>query len=381
MSIAHAVPLKDKIFTEEHLELSKKYICPDVYPGLYQTSELPKGVRYVGRVLKQIKDITIELDDEFERTFMTQGEFIRANGRGINADDVQSSMKSQGFKLNHIPISIALCHNKQEHIVDGRSRLHQLVNSGFTNVIVDVYECDNWDAFSKMTQINNNVADPYSPHTKSDIISNCNHAVTMGWIKQTYQDIKDRVMEIAPNSFKPATINKIVLNVLNGTGHTSKVLAFSEATAKQWLNNNGYHDGNGIYYKVVSTQFYSKAITVAAKYLQRDLMGCNVKELRIVLHTDTLDGADPEKSWKDKTDTFRVNWDRSLTEIRDTFFSDGKLSKPVKLFGVIPAVQAMQEIYPMDRLVMFHVGDLKDKTFAEIDSNNNLANFFDVITD
>jgi hypothetical protein len=41
----------------------------------------------------------------------------------------------------------------------------------------------------------------------------------------------------------------------------------------------------------------------------------------------------------------------------------------------------MQEIYPMDRLVMFHVGDLKDKTFAEIDSNNNLANFFDVITD
>jgi hypothetical protein len=376
MAICHAVPLSAKCFTEEHRQLSLKYICPDVYPGLYNKSELPKGIEWVDRRLMDISDIVVDFDDKFERSFQTQEEFIRSNGRGANADYVHASIEEQGFKLSHIPISVAYCPNKLVMLEDGRTRMEKLIKAGFTNVIVDYYVCDSWDAFSKMAQLQNSVGDPYSPHTKADIIVNCNHAIKMGWIKREYFDILDRVFEIAPASFKPQTINKIILNVLQGDGHTFKVLSFTEATAKQWLKDYGYHDnekGNGIYYKAISSQFYSKAITIAAKYLQRELAGCDVKELRIVLHTDTLDGADPEKSYKGKVDTFRVNWDRSLSEIKDTFFVESKFAKIVRLFGSIPAVNALQEVYPMDKLIMFHVGELKTKTFSEIDSTNSLS--------
>jgi hypothetical protein len=376
MAICHAVPLSAKCFTEEHRQLSLKYICPDVYPGLYNKSELPKGIEWVDRRLMDISDIVVDFDDKFERSFQTQEEFIRSNGRGANADYVHASIEEQGFKLSHIPISVAYCPNKLVMLEDGRTRMEKLIKAGFTNVIVDYYVCDSWDAFSKMAQLQNSVGDPYSPHTKADIIVNCNHAIKMGWIKREWDDIINRVFEIAPASFKPQTINKIILNVLQGDGHTFKVLSFTEATAKQWLKDYGYHDnekGNGIYYKAISSQFYSKAITIAAKYLQRELAGCDVKELRIVLHTDTLDGADPEKSYKGKVDTFRVNWDRSLSEIKDTFFETSKFAKIVRLFGSIPAVNALQEVYPMDKLIMFHVGELKTKTFSEIDSTNSLS--------
>jgi len=380
MAISHAVPLSAKCFTQEHLDLSLKYICPDVYPGLYKESELPEGMKWIKRVIMKISDIVIDFDDKFERSFQTQEEFIRSNGRGANADYVHASIEEQGFKLSHVPVSVAYCPNKLVMLQDGRTRLEKLIKSGFDNVIVDYYECNNWNAFSKMAQLQNSVVDPYSPHTKADIIVNCNHAIKMGWIKREYNDILARVLEIAPSSFKPQTVNKIVSNVVEGNGHTFKVLSFTETSAKQWLKDYGYHDnekGNGIYYKAISSQFYSKAITIAAKYLQRELAGCDVKELRIVLHTDTLDGADPEKSYKGKVDTFRVNWDRSLSEIKDTFFVESKFAKIVRLFGSIPAVTALREVYPMDKLIMFHVGQLKNKTFLEIDSTNSLSQFLD----
>jgi hypothetical protein len=380
MAISHAVPLSAKSFTQEHLDLSLKYISPDVYPGLYKQTDLPKGMKWIKRTIMKISDIVIDFDDKFERSFQTQEEFIRSNGRGANADYVHASIEEQGFKLCKIPISVAYCLNKSVMLQDGRTRLEKLIKSGFTNVIVDYYECESWDAFSKMAQLHNSVSDPYSPHTKADIIVNCNHAIKMGWIKREYDSILARVKEIAPGSFKPQTVNKIVLNVMEGDGHTFKVLSFTEATARDWLKDYGYHDnekGNGIYYKAISSQFYSKAITLAAKYLQRELAGCYVKELRIVLHTDTLDGANPEKSYKGKVDTFRVNWDRSLSEIESTFFTEAKISRTVRLFGSIPAVTALQEVYPMDKLIMFHVGKLKHATFSEIDTQDNLSQFLE----
>jgi hypothetical protein len=63
MAISHAVPLSAKCFTQEHLDLSLKYICPDVYPGLYAKSDLPKNIEFVKRKIMNISDIVI--DDVF----------------------------------------------------------------------------------------------------------------------------------------------------------------------------------------------------------------------------------------------------------------------------------------------------------------------------
>jgi hypothetical protein len=379
MAISHAVPLSAKCFTQEHLDLSLKYICPDVYPGLYAKSDLPKNIEFVKRKIMNISDIVIDDVNDNANKFAShnQGAFIRKFGRGQFADDVHASIEEQGFKLCKVPISVAYCPNKLVKILDGRTRLEKLIKSSFTNVIVDYYKCDDYDSFSKMAQLHNSVSDPYSPHTKADIIVNCNDAINEGWTKREYDSILARVKEIAPNSFSKQVVNKIILNVLEGAGHTSGVHSFTDAKAIDWLKRNGYHDnekGNGIYYKAIGCGSAVPAgITGVAKYLQRDLVGCNVKELRVVLHTDTLDGSCPEESFKGKIDRFRTGWDRSLDEIKNTFFPGSKILKVARLYGAVPAVVDLAEVYPMDKLIAFHVGKLKDKLFSEIDAENNLS--------
>ena len=235
MAISHAVPLSAKCFTQEHLDLSLKYISPDVYPGLYAKSDLPKNIEFVKRKIMNISDIVIDDVDDDANKFLTQGAFIRAYGRGQFADDVHASIEEQGFKLCKVPISVAYCLDKLVKLLDGRTRLEKLIKSGFTNVIVDYYKCDDNDSFSKMAQLHNSVSDPYSPHTKADIVVNCNHAIEKGWIDRKYDSILARVKEIAPNSFSKQVINKIILNVLDGDGHTSRVHSFTEAKATDWL--------------------------------------------------------------------------------------------------------------------------------------------------
>jgi hypothetical protein len=168
--------------------------------------------------------------------FLTQDP--REFGRGEKADEVFASVQAHGYKLDKIPMSVCQCPDGKDYIMNGRTRLEKLISAGFTNIIADYYTTDNLDAFNKMTQITNVREDPYSPHTKGDIIKHCNHAIKMGYLKREYQDIVARILEIAPTSFKPATINKMALVVQQGDGRTNSVLSFTEVTAKKWLKQN-----------------------------------------------------------------------------------------------------------------------------------------------
>ena len=383
--IVHSVPLSAKKFTEEDLEVSIKYINPEVYPGLYSTNVLPAGVRPGNPVrrLMNIADIQLNIPDNFDDLpeqevidGILQGGGARVNGRGLNADDVCAAIESHGYKLSHIPPSVARGPDGKDTLVNGRTRLLKMRDAGFRNLIVDYYEIDNWDAFGKMIVMTNGVEDPYSPHTKGDIIYHCNHAIKKGRLKRDPSDILVRVKELAPSSFKPATINKIVNAVMNGDSYTSTCRAFTEKTASKWLRDHGYHDnekGNGIYYKVISTEFFKKAHAMSAIYMDDDLKLFDVKELRIVLHTGTLDAADPEVSWMGKIDSFRYRWNSILDSIGKHFFVNAKSNSTIRLFGAIPAVYSLSETYNMDYLVMFHVGALKDHTLYEIASEETLS--------
>lgn len=386
--IVHSVPLSAKRFTENDLEISLKYINPEVYPGLYFKDVLPAGVTYECRKLMNIADIRLDIPDNFDdlpeqeiEDNMLQGGGARVAGIGANAKEVGASIDAHGFKLSHIPISVAKGPNGHDTLVNGRTRLFKLKASGFTNVIVDYYHADNWDSFLKLTVMTNGVEDPYSPHTKGDIIYHCNHAIKQGRLKRETNEVLARVQELAPSSFKPATINKIVLAVINGDSYTSTCRGFTEATAIKWLKDHGYHDnekGNGIYYKILSTEFAKKAHTMAAMYMQDDLKGLDVKELRIVLHTGTLDAADPEVSWSNKIDNFRHRWETYSEAIEKHFFDRPKVKNIIRLYGAIPAVYSLSEKYNMDYLVMFHVGKLKDHTLSEIHGEENFEDAINI---
>lgn len=385
MALVHSVPLSAKKFTQEHLDISKQYINPEVYPGLYDNAQLRKGFRYVGRKIMNIEDIIMDIEKAFEgidikslgnNHFIVQSVAIRANSKGENADDVNSSINSAGFELCHIPISVANCPNGLDMILDGRTRLYYLLSLGFTNVIVDYYECDSWDTYFLEALKRNPPSKPRSPMKREDIIANCNVAVEKGWLKKERDDIIKRVMEITNGLIKNNTLEKIVHSVMYGTGHTAAVLSLTEDSATKWLRTNGYFDNekdNGIYYHVVSASAWTKAIKSAADALDElTEMGKKVKELRVVIHTGTLEGADPAKSWKGKIDTFRRNWQSDLKNIESGFFTEYTRRPTIKLYGAIPVVSMLSAEYPMDRLVMFHVGKLKNSSFIQIDVDESL---------
>ena len=386
MNIVHSVPISAKKFTQTDLELVNLYVNPSVYPGLYSNSQLRNGFKYIGRRIMDIDDINLDVADIFteldlkgygNNNFVTQSAAIRQNGKGVNADKVEASITADGYELCHIPISVANCPNKQDMILDGRTRLSQLKILGFTNVIVDYYTCDNWDSYFLEGIKRNPIEKPRSPMKKEDIITNCNVAIKNGWMKREVADIDVRLKEIAGNTINYYTKQKIIHNVMYGVGHTSSVLSLDETTATNWLKRNGYIDNekdNGIYYKVVSASAWSKAITSAADKLIDELEanGKKVKELRIVLHTGTLDGANPSASWQGKIDSFRSGWKSDLHNIEKAFFTDSSRRAVVKLYGAIPAVAELSSLYPMDRLVMFHVGKLKTMSFSEIAAEEQL---------
>jgi hypothetical protein len=386
MAFVHSVPISAKKFTQKDLEVSKKYVNPEVYPGLYDNAKLRKGLRYIDRRIMNIEDINVDvaaiftgldLKDYANNHFVTQAAAIRLNGRGENSDAVIADINTNGYELSHWPISVTLCPNDEDMILDGRTRLEALKLAGFTNVIVDYYTCETWDVYFIEAIKRNPPQKPRSPMKKEDIIASCNVAIERGWMKKDPDEISERVREITGNTISYNTLQKIIHNVMYGSSYTSAVLSLDEDKAAAWLKRNGYIDndkGNGIYYKVVSASAWTKAVAATADRLVDELEGNGkkVKELRVILHTGTLDGADPVKSWQGKIDSFRTGWKENINNIEKAFFSESTRRATIKLYGVIPAVSALSNLYPMDKLVMFHVGKLKDKSFAQINLEEEL---------
>lgn len=381
-TFVHAVPLSKKHFDSKDVELSKLYINPLVYPGLY--SNLPDGITFDDRKLVDV-DIILdstalfeELDNKFGSNNYqhTQSAAFRAAGRGEKADDVDSSLIDFGFELSHIPISLVRTKDGKYYILDGRTRLAFLISKGFKNIIADVYDLESWAGYFKLGLSRNRPDRARSPMTKSDIISNCLYNVRQGWLNQNDTSaIRQYVIEVTDGNIKKNTLDKIIQAVMKGKGHTSQVISFDETKATKWLNTYGYisnENGNGIYYKAVPASAWSKALSsVCAEVLEIEETGLPFREMRVVIHTGTLDSSDPAQSWMDRIDSFRTGWNKDVSNIENAHFINTKKRSVVKVFGAIPAVVDLKEKYVMDKLVMFHVGPLKNKSFFEISSDDS----------
>lgn len=379
--LVHSVPMSVKKFTKKDIDISKKYINPEVYPGLYGPSELPKNLKFISRQLIDIDDFLIDDEGAMDKSVPTHArhgktnitnQTARANSRGEYANHVHHSLRTFGYKLDNIPMSIAVWVDGSKYMINGRTRLEELRRQDFKNIIADVYECTSWEAYHDAKQLFNVRSDPYSPHTMEDIVTTCQLAISKGWIKSTYDDILKKVNEVAPGCFLDSEVNKIVFRAMNSKSLQST--AYTTKGAAEDLRKFGYidnHQNNGIYYFVYSAEGSVKMIPTAAKYLSEILHDKKVKELRIVIHTGTLQGADPEASWKSKIDNCRNAWRHYLQYIKDSYFGT-EIKDVIKLYGAMPAVASLADKYPMDKLVMFHVGQLRTKTFSEIDLEENM---------
>jgi hypothetical protein len=382
MNEVHAVPLSAKKFTQKDLELTLKYVNPEVYPGYYDNSVLPKDYQYVDRrivKLSEIRDL-IEIFNDIDKKEMigiSQPSLIRMLGRGQNTDEVIAHLRKMGYELSHVPPAAVQGPDGNLYWVDGRSRKEGLELSNFENIIVDYYVGTSWAEIFKQAIARNKPSTPRSEMTHGDILNHCKGFIELGWLQRDYQTIRSHIIDITNNSLKKDTLERLCSKALVGKGYTDSVIHFDEKRAEKWLKTNGYHDNennNGIYYKVVAASAWSKGITSTANLLIDNLLneGKRVKEVRVVLHTGTLEGADPSKSWRSKIDNFRNGWNNELKNVENAFFKDSKRKGVIKLYGAIPAVKDLSQYYPMDKLVMFHVGQLKDNLFSDIDLENSL---------
>lgn len=373
MQLSYSVPLSAKEFTEVDRLKSLQYYNKETWPGLY--TNLPKGMRYVDRFIVKIEDIVLDVSTDgdakkiYNNFFMKQSGAIRMYGVGENANEVYTSLKEHGFELSNQPISVAGIHGFNM-ILDGRTRLWGLKNAGFENVIIDLYEIDEWEIYFREGLRRNSRPRPSSPMTKADVVNNCNNAIENGWLKREWDDIMAYVNDVTDKSFATNVCRKIAHNVMYGIGYSASVLTINKEVAKVWLKQNGYQDNvnnNGIYYEAFASSAYSKAVAGAAGRLaELEEEGKTVKELRIVIHTGTLEGSNPIISWEDAVDSFRRGWTDDLNHIGKYFFGADDLGSRIKLYGAIPAVVQLSQLYPMDKLVMFHVGPLKNKLFSKI---------------
>jgi len=387
--LIHSVPLSKKEFKPEHLKLSEQYYSTKVYPEFYDNKYLKsRGLHFVDRRIMKIEDIDIMVNEnvfdnqdikDFARNFfITQHCAIRANGRGKNADKLCEEINARGYELNWQPISVAKCPDGKVYRLDGRTRLEELTKSDFKNVIVDYYVCSTWQAYFTESIKRNPPEAVRSPLTKEDLITHCNFFIHMGWLKNDGAVLDEYIRELTDNRIKYNTLQKIISSVIWGESFTSSVLSLDDDKAKAWLKRFGYIDNendNGIYYKCVSASAWTKAIGNSATYLKelKDA-GKKVKKLRLIIHTGTLEGANPVDSWKGKVDSFRSGYTTVRDAIENAFYTSTTSRNVIELYGVIPAVGALSSEFPMDRLVMFHVGKLAKGNFynEEDDSKSKL---------
>lgn len=390
----HVVKMLEKKFSDEHLKLTKKYVSPSVWPQHYNNKVLNKsfpGLVYIDRRITNINDIVYDVDDamldEFDsilRTFILRNRHmiqrVRSNGRGINHADVFTSVQSMGFELCHIPMSTCLLPNGKVWLMNGRTRLEVLIKNGFTNIIVDHYECDNYLSFDKFALWSNPPEKARSPQTMNDVITLANAEIKLGRLK--YEDVETFVHQVTGGSYTSNVRGKIIDSIMAGDNSSS--FSYNELNAANFMQDNGYHDNinnNGIYYFVVSEKSSASAVPATGRYLKKLIDdGCDVKELRVVINPGTLYGASAESSWKKRIDKFRDIFQQTLDIIKESYFDSYQMRGVIKLHAALPSVISLSQEYPLDKLVVFE-GKLKYKSFSEIDMENGLEKLLDTPTD
>lgn len=393
MSVSHTVSLSEKTFTQKHLELSKIYVNPKVWPGLYNNKQIKefKTLKFVDRRIMAIKDITYDIpEDQLHQYPATMREFViknkqmiqtaRANGRGAKAPDVWTSMRKFGYELSHIPMCVVQMMDGKNHFCDGRTRLEELLEQGFTHIITDFYTCSDWHTFTSFALFRNPTERPRSPQTLNDAITNGVQEIKSGRLKDNEEDVSAYVKRVTGDGYDDSNFGKIVKGILAGKSGQSSSL--NDKQAEEWLITNGYINNiknNGIYYLVVSYASLASSILAASKELERLITsGENVKKLRIVINPGTLKGADPEDSWKKMVDSFRKVYSESIELLRNSYFLNAKDMGIIELYGVIPNVHSLAQTYPLNKIVEFSVVFKKHKNFVDLDTQNGLTELLGV---
>lgn len=334
-------------FTNKHLETSKRLICKDAHPKIYG-SLAPKGIVFLNEELVDVSNI--DSDNEF----FSQGARVNVNPAYFS---IRSDVEQNGYSLAQLPIMLMKLKSGKYVVLEGRTRFNILINMGCTNIIAHVFDETTPANALRFATMMNSENKPYGEATVMDIEKTILRLVEYGEIsnEQSMESFVDQVLyeiNIISTKLNATQVSTICHKAREIKEGVQQIISFPEGRgAKEWLDKHGYTDNREVVYFPIASYIdktFSRIIKAEEYY------GPDVKEIRLIVHTGTPDGRNPENHWIKKGVDFKKRFDMFERQISKYRFGNAKPTEGrTVLYGAIPQVKSLSKKYPMNSLHIY----------------------------
>ena len=398
MSNQFIVPSGTK-FKDIHLELNEK--LKEIFPERYGDGTLVKGAKYIETInadWDMFKMDNYYTDDKGLKEDVTNSvQKVRA-AKNKKIAEVKEDIKKNGYDLREP--RPAFYRDKQGRLMpaDGRGKWGSMKELGYKNIQVDIFEVANQSVARHLGNRLNWKTKPKADIEADDIEKqlvddiNENILILSGKEHKDFALLVDEAQASGGDSFKESTYNKIARRVLSkvNKGAYETRISYDDKTAKLWMEKykyvddyrpDGHKQGNGIFYYVCSANTLSKSYKDAV--YKADFLATHIphfKQLRVVLHPGEISSSDVAESFRLIIDNGRTEWENYTKKLKTRVTGeDLKIvnKKQLVLYGCLPASGAMQEDYPLNKMILFDKGPLANgKTFTDLYNDETLSKQF-----
>ena len=357
MSVENTSPIVNLLeideFTEEHLEIVENLMdWKKIWPELFGDG-LPKEIKFVG--FRLLPHSAVVYDQRY-----------RAGGKTKKNKklEIQQNIERNGYKLKYPAAAWFHWGGDDYHVITGNSRGEITKGSPFNipNMIVAVYEASDpsytkeqiEDALDSAGLRFNAIHDPAAPVSKEDVkrtvelqIKRWHDTKGAAGCAPTVEAITGRVDYVCGEGvFQPNTRQQLILSIYNTYNPHDVVISWSQAKSAAWVISEfmtqkaKWVNTDKIIYMPCSydtiSQAFRKAFALGAKNPN--------KEIRIVIHTGTLDGYDFERTYQQRVEKFVDIFTDMVNNTIGRYSNMSLEDTNVKIYGVLPALKSSHSI-------------------------------------
>lgn len=290
-----------------------------VYPELFGY-KLPNALRFVRFEL--IPTDQISWDDQQ----------WRIGGKSTKKTEIGQNIERNGYKLKYPPISVFFYGDLSRKTITGNTRTSLLGSTPFfmENLIIARYEADPdavveevEDAIEECAGRFNSIHDPAATLSPEDAkrivelsVKRFNDTKGQYGTPLAHDAISEKIDRVCGEGvFQPATRSNLVYEIWNNFKPEEQVISWSnsgktEFKVEQFMQHDAkFMDTENVKYSVTSTQTPAQAWHKTMR-LSAENPKCQV---RLVLHTGTLNGFDLGKTYRSRVSDFMKSW-KEMTE-------------------------------------------------------------------
>jgi len=288
----------------------------------------------------------------------------REGGENPEKPNLRTDILSVGYTLEFDPPKLRLHKNGVLSIISGHTRLAILKEQGVKNIICVVYT--GMDGFSDIEIErafllkfggDNATHKPAGRLTKGDVVHMIESAVKKKTIPLVKEEICYFVNSITyTTGWHSKTKENLAAEVFNKYSNriddTGKDIVVKSFTSKPALESFKVHypDTNNIKYIWFSTGSIKKIPYAIGEMIDKFP---KAKEFRIVLHTDHLEGWNPEEAYIDRLDVSIKEWKQHTSKLNILYGKE--MPSKVKFGYFVPAVSSLTP--NLNEMVIIGVND------------------------